>query len=455
MHEKEYNPRERLTATFLADRTPDFIAPSITSISPAFTRERGLKGLFLDVEGTFVAQGQLEPDRATVEHLDRLRHDGGVEHIVLVTNKRVKNPATFVTLAHWGRMSGAAMVMSPLDGSWRKPRPRMITEAAGRLGLDPQEVLMAGDKLTADVRAANAAGVTSAWVPEPFGGKDMIGDRVFRRPYEKLLAQQMNIATLSYDGAAEYQRSVSEEFQRSGIFDNIDWWERKIPDELLSVANNLYGFGIEHNREVHGHVLGSRWLYENGGEVADLLSESRPLLKAAGAVLERSHPKLAAMIKASGSATDMADGWIAKRSKRGATRDGGRKDELNDKVGRTVSEIGMVLTGSLHLRHLVDRSVADVAMNWFRGEHVGRGGDGSAVLPGKLATILVEVANIATPILAQKHPLIAASLNEFATDAKIARVPANLHFMEKRAEERARVAPQLSSLAEQLALASF
>ncbi|WP_092387161.1 HAD-IIIA family hydrolase [Curtobacterium sp. YR515] len=48
----------------------------------------------------------------------------------------------------------------------RKPRPGMVLDAAGRLGLDPSELVVVGD-IGADVAAALAAGAQPVLVPTP------------------------------------------------------------------------------------------------------------------------------------------------------------------------------------------------------------------------------------------------------------------------------------------------
>jgi len=56
-----------------------------------------------------------------------------------------------------------AFVMSG-DVPWRKPNPEFMWAAARKLGVGPEECLVVGDSLKADVAGANAAGMRSVWV---------------------------------------------------------------------------------------------------------------------------------------------------------------------------------------------------------------------------------------------------------------------------------------------------
>jgi HAD superfamily hydrolase (TIGR01549 family) len=66
------------------------------------------------------------------------------------------------------------IVISDEDG-WRKPRAEIFAAVAGRLGLDPAEILHVGDNLEADVGGAAGAGMETAWLTRRV--KDPVAER--------------------------------------------------------------------------------------------------------------------------------------------------------------------------------------------------------------------------------------------------------------------------------------
>jgi histidinol-phosphate phosphatase family protein len=65
---------------------------------------------------------------------------------------------------------------APEDGcGCRKPAPGMVVEAAARLGLPPDRVLVVGD-IGADMHAARAAGARAVLVPTPVTRRSEVQD---------------------------------------------------------------------------------------------------------------------------------------------------------------------------------------------------------------------------------------------------------------------------------------
>lgn len=53
-----------------------------------------------------------------------------------------------------------------ISGSFGKGKPdvSIFTHALGLLGIEPQDAVMVGDKLTTDIKGGNAAGMTTVWI---------------------------------------------------------------------------------------------------------------------------------------------------------------------------------------------------------------------------------------------------------------------------------------------------
>lgn len=74
----------------------------------------------------------------------------------------------------------------------RKPHPDMLQYVMDVEGIEPSELLMFGDQLSADIEAAARIGVESALLPRR-GSLDHLGVRVFRRGPEAMARVALNM----------------------------------------------------------------------------------------------------------------------------------------------------------------------------------------------------------------------------------------------------------------------
>ncbi len=107
------------------------------------------------------AQGTPFPGMA-----DLLRALSDVYPLVVVTNK--PTPLARAVLEAAGLLAFFSAVHGADTPAQRKPSPLLIEQAAQRLGLPTAELLMVGD-VSADLRAARAAGCRAAWVSWGYG----------------------------------------------------------------------------------------------------------------------------------------------------------------------------------------------------------------------------------------------------------------------------------------------
>lgn len=107
------------------------------------------------------AQGSPYPGIAAL-----VRALADVYPLVVVTNK--PTPLACAVLEGAGLFAYFAAVHGADTPAQRKPSPRLIEQAAQRLGLPTTELLMVGDG-PADLRAARAAGSRAAWVSWGYG----------------------------------------------------------------------------------------------------------------------------------------------------------------------------------------------------------------------------------------------------------------------------------------------
>ena len=85
---------------------------------------------------------------------------------ILATNPDAVCPVDGDEIVDAGATIGAieAMLRRPIDGVIGKPSPTMAQQVADRIGLDPSDCLMVGDRLETDIAMGRAAGMATALV---------------------------------------------------------------------------------------------------------------------------------------------------------------------------------------------------------------------------------------------------------------------------------------------------
>lgn len=456
-------------------RSPDFTVNTLLEITPDLLRARHIELLILDAEGTFVEQGFIDPDPQLAEHIRMLKtemsNDAKPLKIAVVTNKVVKDPASFITLANWGQEIEADTVITPLERSWRKPSPRMIFKAMRLMGLrrdQAQNVLMVGDKRDADDLAGNTANTQTVEVVEIVGQNDLIGDRLIRRPYERFLRRRNLFRLSPFDPGGVYPPDIGVQLQESSSIpqqiNDIKWWSKDQLAELPKIKHVIYGYDERGERTLitHQKILGSKYLYRRGGEVADNLGDARIRLAIIAAIAEMTDEYLGPRLntnfedivvasKTLGAITDFLDGWLARRSERGATAEGAKRDTEKDKIASIITQIGMYIAGNLSGEDLLARWISDVIMTYdLRPFLEDEGIDTSAVLPGKVAMAMINITDVITPVIRKKDSKLADIFDRLSTIAKEVRLEENEIAMRKRHDKRKTQLPYLQQAAVRL-----
>lgn len=138
--------------------TPQLIVESATDVDPRLLRERGIRGVMVDVDDTLLASTE---DRISREHavwIEGLRAEGFP--LVLLSNGEPQRVARF---AEQLGVSGFSLAGKPFPHAFRK--------GLEALDLPPGAVAMIGDQVFTDVVGANLAGVTSILVRPLSAGK--------------------------------------------------------------------------------------------------------------------------------------------------------------------------------------------------------------------------------------------------------------------------------------------
>ncbi|QDY82872.1 HAD family hydrolase [Paenibacillus polymyxa] len=164
------NPFEGLWANFTAGEQPEF--RQLEQLAPVYRKEswrRGLQQLGIDNEELaeklatqFASERRARPHvyEETFEILEQLK---GQYKLLLLTNGSPD--------LQQEKLDGVPQLAPFFDhivisGSFGrgKPDPSIFEHALGLLGIEPEQALMVGDKLTTDIQGALAAGVHSVWV---------------------------------------------------------------------------------------------------------------------------------------------------------------------------------------------------------------------------------------------------------------------------------------------------
>ena len=119
----------------------------ITDVSPSYLKEKGIRGIILDIDNTLIGHDVPVPDEKVLSHL-RLFESEGLKLCVVSNNtyERVKNFSAKIEVEYF--------VHEAL-----KPRAYGYNLAAKEMDLKMNEIAAVGDQIFTDVWGAKRAGV--------------------------------------------------------------------------------------------------------------------------------------------------------------------------------------------------------------------------------------------------------------------------------------------------------
>lgn len=164
--------REASTPRFV----PDYVAKSLADIDFELLKKRGIRYVAFDADSTLVAFRGTTIVTETRRFLRRKRR--------LFKDWCIASNRVIDDLQPLADSIDAKVVRATLFT--RKPSRRFFARVFKKLGSKPQDTVMIGDKLIADIWGAKRAGMTTVWVERL--GNDNPLDRIFRtRQLEKRL----------------------------------------------------------------------------------------------------------------------------------------------------------------------------------------------------------------------------------------------------------------------------
>lgn len=125
---------------------PDYIANSVADIDFGYLAQKGIKAVYIDLDGTVVARGNYDVSSNISEALKNQPLD-----IYIATNRPKSRD-----LKNLREHLNANGVVHP-RGFYGKPFPRYYTASLRARNLSPHEAVMIGDRYIQDILGANSA----------------------------------------------------------------------------------------------------------------------------------------------------------------------------------------------------------------------------------------------------------------------------------------------------------
>ncbi|MGE5586976.1 MAG: YqeG family HAD IIIA-type phosphatase [Clostridia bacterium] len=174
---------------------PDLYVPSICRVDLSQLTARGIRGIVLDIDNTFVDWGSVDIPAGVLAFLDDAKARG-IRLCVLSNNLRKRIEAISRTLG-----IPAARGLKPMRSAFRA--------ALALLGTSPQETAVIGDQIFTDILGGNLAGMYTILVV-PTSRREFVTTRVIRRLERAVLGCLARRGMLALGGCeAPAQRSAA------------------------------------------------------------------------------------------------------------------------------------------------------------------------------------------------------------------------------------------------------
>ena len=131
---------------------PDKMVADVTSITLPFLRDKGIKALLLDIDGTLMPTKASQPTSDVFAWIDVMK-SGGIKLFILSNSRR-----------GWRVKELGGRIEAPFLHLSRKPFKGGYLKALAALGLPPESAAMVGDQIFTDILGANRCGIYSILV---------------------------------------------------------------------------------------------------------------------------------------------------------------------------------------------------------------------------------------------------------------------------------------------------
>lgn len=152
--------------------TPTKCFKSFDEITPEFLKANGIRGLFCDIDDTFVDHNEPLPTKKVVEWKNSLAAAG--ISLCLISNNSYKRVKPF-----------AKELGCPFFTSAQKPSTKNLEKGLAVLNIKKSEAAFLGDQLFTDIKCGNRFGIPTYKV-EPVGNKAPFWVKIKRKREAKL-----------------------------------------------------------------------------------------------------------------------------------------------------------------------------------------------------------------------------------------------------------------------------
>jgi predicted HAD superfamily phosphohydrolase YqeG len=311
----------------------------------------GVEAFIFDAEGTLANYGSpdIEPD--ILKSFDNLRAAAAEleleqPKVFIATNKSPKKANDYALLQYWGDQIDATAVVFPQAADERKKGPYMPAAIMERYDFRPDQVVMFGDKLTADVASANYAsshycrthpGYDGADIHivkvEREGPDDHPGDRVRRvgeaalqrllaatepvviEPPEPIKGRRGKLPRHERTNVPGYALE-SGRLANVGSGPKIELSAAAFDQTMPPYMQPVYDVINKAKNVVQSNDKLQDFAREHGRVSANILTRTRGVLAIGSLALGlRGHKKLSMIMMGAAYATDFADGILARKFK--------------------------------------------------------------------------------------------------------------------------------------------
>lgn len=135
----------------IEDYIPTFVVNAVYDLRPDVLREQGIKAVLVDLDNTLIAWNNPDGTPELRAWLDEMT-EAGLPVVVVSNNKHARVQRAV-------EQFGVDFISRAM-----KPFAHGINKAIAAYGFDRDEVVMVGDQLMTDIRAAHRAGIRSILV---------------------------------------------------------------------------------------------------------------------------------------------------------------------------------------------------------------------------------------------------------------------------------------------------
>lgn len=155
---------------------PDLYMDSVYKITASFLKDKGLKGIILDIDNTLVPMYQPHASEETIHWINNLIHEG--IKVCILSNARLERVRRF-----------CIDMEIPYFYKASKPKSSSFIKASTQMGLKGKEIAMVGDQIFTDIIGGNRLNMYTILV-KPINPKELVTIR-FKRLIEKIVLKDL------------------------------------------------------------------------------------------------------------------------------------------------------------------------------------------------------------------------------------------------------------------------